>query len=174
MMRLHSMRGMTLTELMVAMVLGLLISLAVINLYTPLKATVAESKRLESASESLRLVTLHLGRSIRHADAITAITQTQLGLEIKVGPGQETQSCLDNQMTADFSETYRFEAPNLYCDDGSGEQLLMSQIIDLRFSRSGALVSVTLSPSGAPEHLQTTQIDIAMRKPIWQAAVSAP
>lgn len=167
-------QGMTLTELLVAMVLGLLISLAVINLYTPLKATVAESKRLEMANESLRFVTLHLGRSIRHADSVTGLTPTSLDLNIKVGVDQQTQSCLDNTKTADFVERWRFEAPKLYCNDGSGEQLLLTDISALTFARNGALVSISLSPQGAPTNQATTRIDIAMRKPLWQAAVANP
>lgn len=169
---LTSMKGMTLTELMVAMVLGLLISLAVVNFYSPIKTTIAESKRLETANESLRFVTLHLGRSIRHADGVTAITPSSIALDIKVGADQQTQSCLDNTMNADFQESYRFEAPNLYCDDGSGELLLLTAIRDLRFSQNGNLIAIALSPEGAPNNAQITSIEIAMRKPLWQAAVT--
>ena len=168
------MSGMTLTEMMIAMILGLLISLAVINFYAPLKLTVLESKKIESANEVLRFVTLHLGRSARHSSAVTEITASRLKLQINLTSGQQTQSSLDKTQSGTFTEVYRFEKPNLYCDDGSGEQLLITQIEDLSFSRNGALLSVAVSPEGAPQHMATTTIDFAIRKLVWQAALALP
>lgn len=64
--------GFSLSELMIAMVLGLIIMLAVVNFFAPLKATVEESKRLEDAADALRYATLTLSKSVKRSSHIAS------------------------------------------------------------------------------------------------------
>ncbi|MGL5524299.1 MAG: prepilin-type N-terminal cleavage/methylation domain-containing protein [Aeromonas veronii] len=111
-------RGVSLVELMISMLLGLMLMLAIFAGYAPIKSTVEQSKALEQANEVLRFATLTFTNSIKQADQLIAVTPDRLTLAFKVEGGNQVLSCLGNQKTADFTEQYRFTPPVLSCDDG--------------------------------------------------------
>ena len=104
-------RGVSLVELMISMVLGLMLMLAIFAGYAPIKSTVEQSKALEQANEVLRFATLTFTNSIKQADQLIAVTPDRLTLAFKVEGGSQVLSCLGNQKTADFTEQYRFTPP---------------------------------------------------------------
>ncbi len=81
-------RGVSLVELMISMVLGLMLMLAIFAGYAPIKSTVEQSKALEQANEVLRFATLTFTNSIKQADQLIAVTPDRLTLAFKVEGGQ--------------------------------------------------------------------------------------
>ncbi|MGL6367591.1 PilW family protein [Aeromonas veronii] len=77
-------RGVSLVELMISMVLGLMLMLAIFAGYAPIKSTVEQSKALEQANEVLRFATLTFTNSIKQADQLIAVTPDRLTLAFKV------------------------------------------------------------------------------------------
>lgn len=63
-------RGLTLIELMIAMVLGLLVTLAVVNLFLTTRAVYRQNENLARMQESARFAFEFLGRDIREAGGI--------------------------------------------------------------------------------------------------------
>lgn len=170
----HSQTGFSLPELMIAMVLGLIVILAVINFFAPLKATVTESKRLEHAADALRYATLTLSKSIKQATGVSAISLDQLALSATASAAQPRMSCLGNSKSADYVETFSFAAPNLSCNDGSGAQVLLTGLESAHFTQTGELISITLKPIDLPSQYGSgIKITVSLRKPLWQQAVSA-
>nr|WP_249556178.1 prepilin-type N-terminal cleavage/methylation domain-containing protein [Shewanella sp. 10B] len=166
--------GFSLSELMIAMVLGLIIMLAVVNFFAPLKATVEESKRLENAADALRYATLSLSKSVKRASNIVSLSANELVLAVAASPAQPSLTCLGTSKTSDYNETYRFDAPNLSCDDGDGAQVLLTGLESTRFALNGELVTVVLKPEKLPaQYGQGIQLDIALRKPLWQQALNS-
>jgi prepilin-type N-terminal cleavage/methylation domain-containing protein len=164
--------GFSLSELMIAMVLGLLIMIAVINFFAPLKATVEESKRLEHAADALRYATLTLSKSIKQAGGVSHVSATELVLSFHASASQPSLSCLGQSQTADYMETYHFTAPNLFCDDGNGAQMILTGLETTHFSHAGELVSIKLKPLQLPtQYAQGITLSIALRKPLWQQAI---
>lgn len=166
-------RGISLVELMIAMVLGLLLMLAIFSGYAPIKRTVAQSKALEQASEVLRFAALTFTNSIKQADRLIAVAPDRLTLEFRVAGGSEVRSCLGNRKVADFTEQYRFTPPVLSCDDGGGARLLVTGLKELEFGEQGALVTIRLLPEGLPVYLLPgVTVQVARRKAIWEAALT--
>ncbi len=143
-------RGVSLVELMISMVLGLMLILAIFAGYVPIKSTVEQSKALEQANEVLRFATLTFTNSIKQADQLIAVTPDRLMLAFKVEGAVQVLSCLGNQKTADFTEQYRFTPPVLSCDDGDGPRLLLAHLQDLEFGQQGTLVNIRILPKGCP------------------------
>ncbi|WP_421216685.1 PilW family protein [Aeromonas enteropelogenes] len=170
---MHRQRGVSLVELMIAMVLGLLLMLAVFAGYAPIKRTVAQSKALEQASEVLRFATLTFTSSIKQADRLISVTPDRLTLGFRVEGGAEVLSCLGNRKTADFTEQYRFTPPVLSCDDGEGARLLVTGLKALEFGEQGSLVTIRILPEGLPAYLAPgVTVQVARRKAIWDAALA--
>lgn len=173
-MKHHMSAGFSLPELMIAMVLGLIIMLAVINFFAPLKATVTESKRLEHAADALRYATLTLTKSIKQATGVNAISANQLALNATASATQPRISCLGNNKTADYVETFSFVAPNLSCNDGSGAQVLLTGLDGANFMQTGELISINLKPIELPsQYGQGIKVNVSLRKPLWQQAINA-
>ncbi|QYX65531.1 prepilin-type N-terminal cleavage/methylation domain-containing protein [Shewanella putrefaciens] len=166
--------GFSLSELMIAMVLGLIIMIAVINFFAPLKTTVEESKRLENAADALRYTTLTLSKSIKQADNVALVSANELVLSTRASASQPSISCLGQSKTADYTETFSFLAPNLSCDDGDGAQTLLTGLEAAHFSQTGELVSINLKPLALPtQYDQGISLQIALRKPLWQQAINS-
>lgn len=165
--------GFSLSELMIAMVLGLIIMLAVVNFFAPLKATVEESKRLEDAADALRYATLTLSKSVKRSSHIASLSANELVLGVVASPTQPSLSCLGTNKTSDYNETYRFSAPNLSCDDGDGAQILLTGLESTHFTLNGELLTVQLKPEKLPTQFgQGIKLDIALRKSVWQQALN--
>lgn len=132
--------GFSLIELMIAMMISLVLVFACASLYTSLKSTITISQNLAKVQESLRGSYYLLSRSIRQAESVTvsgAIGSNQSLTVVYAEPPASgaIYNCLGNPITASGdSETYSSDGNGLYCDDGSGPQLIALDVERLGFS----------------------------------------
>jgi prepilin-type N-terminal cleavage/methylation domain-containing protein len=143
--------GFSLVELLIAMVISLTIIFACTSLYSSLKSSVRVAQDLAKAQESLRGSFYLMSRSIHQANSIT-ISGAQLTINYTEPPtGGVIYSCLGNSMTSGSAETYSSNGSGLYCDDGTGPQLIALDIEGLQFAAVNVDgVKITMEIAGMP------------------------
>ncbi|MEE2024660.1 MULTISPECIES: PilW family protein [Alkalimonas] len=152
-------RGMTLVELMVALVLSSTLMLGVGGAYLAINQTVREVQDLENAQEVLRSSQLLLGRSIRSADAIAVVAAE---LQVQRLNRQETDlDCLGALQTTAFTETYRFHGGELQCQINGGDWVtLLTGLQALDFTDLGGdMLRVRVAPAGLPPHFPRADLN---------------
>lgn len=157
-MSLFVQKGMTLVELMVALVLTSLLMLGVGGVYSAINQTVTEVQSLENAQEVIRSSQLLLSRSIHRADAMTSTGGT-LQLERLNHHSTDTDCHGASQATA-FIEVYRFAAGELQCQVNDSNWVpLLTGLHGIDFTElTPDLLSVRVAPVGLPEHFP--QVDL--------------
>ncbi len=130
--------GFTLVELMIAMLISLTLVFACTTLYSSLKNSIAAAQGLATAQESLRSAFYLMSRSVRQAQsfAISGASDTVLTATYGTPPaGSTAYSCLGNIIVSGSADTYSTDGDGLYCDDGSGAQLIALNVEELQFEK---------------------------------------
>ncbi|WP_354623902.1 prepilin-type N-terminal cleavage/methylation domain-containing protein [Psychromonas sp. MME2] len=154
--------GFTLIELMVAMTISLSLVFACTTLYGSLKNSINIAQNLSNAQESLRGAFYLLSRSVHQAQGININGVNTANQELVVTYGEPQSGgilygCLGNSMVSGSSDTYYSDGAGLYCDDGSGAQLITLDVERLRFdnitgtNEEGLIVK--LKVTGMPDSL---------------------
>ncbi|WP_415230664.1 PilW family protein [Psychromonas sp.] len=154
--------GFSLIELLIAMLISLILIFACTTLYSSLKSSISTSQKLAKAQESLRGSFYLLSRSLYQADGID-VSGTPLIVKYSSLINHDMYSCLGNTISSAGSTDSYFTATDddglshLYCDDGSGEQLIALGVETLTFEAishaSGTIVDgvkVTMKIDGMP------------------------
>ncbi len=125
--------GFTLVELMIAMLISLTLVFACTTLYSSLKNSIATAQGLATAQESLRSAFHLLSRSVRQAQSFDIVSGALVTSYGTPPSGSQIYSCLGNSVSGS-TDTYSTDGDGLYCDDGSGAQLVALGVTDLQFS----------------------------------------
>jgi prepilin-type N-terminal cleavage/methylation domain-containing protein len=136
--------GFTLVELMVALAAGSVLISGVGFAYLTISKTIDTSKQLENAQEVIRFSAEVYGRSFKQTlsepvianGTSVSVTQTIAG----------STACDGSKPAVPFTEVFTFEAPNLLCDSGSGEEVILTGVAAMNIARNGNLMSVTVTP----------------------------
>lgn len=160
--------GFNLTELMVAMALSLILILGISTVFASLKTTATYSQQLESTQEVLRFTSSIFSRVIHRANDINTTqhidingnSYDQLDLTFNLDnldTGESYTSCLNNEMSSQYYESYRLIGNELYCTDYVTTTLdetidpftaIGTNIDALSFTQSNQLVTISITPSG--------------------------
>ncbi len=136
--------GFTLSEVMVTLaVSGFLLS-GVTLAYMAISNTVATSKQLENAQEVLRYSAEVFSRSLKQTQE-TPVIPNLTSLNV-VQSNAGATACDGTRPAVPFTENYTFVQPNLVCDAGNGETVLLTGIADISYQINGNLVAVTVTP----------------------------
>lgn len=129
--------GFSLIELLVAMVISLTLIFGCTALYRSLKSSMTTAQHLAEAQESLRGAFYLMSRSVYHAadfDISGAInTNQQLIVTYDPPPSGELYSCLGTPIASARTDIYSSDGDGLYCDDGTGAQLIALDVEKLQF-----------------------------------------
>ncbi|MEG3754934.1 PilW family protein [Psychromonas arctica] len=166
--------GFSLTELMIAMALSLLIILGIATVFSSLKETSTYSQQLENTQEVLRFSNSIFSRAIHRADEMDDKSYTgsdgntykQLDLTFNLDnldTGETYTSCLGNGMSSQYYESYRLADGELMCaeyttaglDDASKTFTAIGTNIDaLSFAISDNLLTVSITPADETDSIQ--------------------
>lgn len=156
--------GFSLIELLVAMLISLTLIFACTALYSSLKSSIQTAQKLATAQESLRGAFFLMSRSVHQAkeikgsgasggDRFTEFTTTYG----ETPTGEKIYSCLGNYRNEGDTDFFSSDGAGLYCDDGSGSQLIALNIEELTFipysglNGDGGLFNLKIA--GMPEYL---------------------
>ncbi len=162
--------GVTLIELMVAMVISLILIAGSIASYSSISLTLKTSKTLENAQEVLRYSSQVFYRSLKQTSAIPLLDGTD---SIIVSQDGGVVACNGQTPIVAYTETYTYASPNLLCDIGNGTEVILTGITNIAYEISGNSVSVTVTPEGLPEkYANGVQIDVALIRVIFEQATA--
>jgi prepilin-type N-terminal cleavage/methylation domain-containing protein len=127
--------GFTMIELMIAMLMSLVLVFACTTLYSSLKSSILLAQDLSNAQESLRGSYYLMSRSIRQAETFDIVSGALVTSYSEPPTGSNVYSCLGNSVSvAGSTDSYRSDGSDLYCDDGSGEQLVALGVTEVNFA----------------------------------------
>lgn len=142
-------KGFTLVELLVAMAVSTALISGVGMAYISLSQSVDVAKNIENSLEVLRYSNELFNRSLKQTTAAPAAATPQQLSVVQSRAG--TRACDGTTPAAvPFTEAYRFEQPNLFCDAGNGEVLILKSIENMTFVVNGDLVQITVLPQEFP------------------------
>lgn len=145
--------GFTLIELMIAMLISLTLVFACTTLYSSLKDSILLAQDLATAQESLRSSFYLMSRSVRQAEDFKVSGATLTTIYGASPSGSNIYSCLGNSVSGS-SDTYSSDGNDLYCDDGSGAQLIALGVTSMTFGTVTGTnadgIEVTLNIDGMP------------------------
>ncbi|MFQ3175862.1 MAG: prepilin-type N-terminal cleavage/methylation domain-containing protein [Psychromonas sp.] len=153
--------GFSLLELLVAMVVSLMLIFACTTLYSSLKISMTTAQELGKTQESLRGAFYLMSRSVYQAESVT-ISGAGDQLRVTYNPPLtgDIYGCLGKPIsTAGRTDTYSSNGAGLFCDDGSGAELIALDIKNLNFTKindaSGTInrLTVTMKIEGMPASL---------------------
>ena len=149
-MKMSQLRGFTIVELMIAMVISLFLVLAVSLSYTSIKRVTQTTSELESVQEVLRYTSQIFIRSMKQTQEDPVVSPDTLSITIEQQAG--SLSCLGTQPVADYTETFTFANDRLRCDIGGGAQDLLTGLNGITFAYNNAdrMLGVTVFPIGMP------------------------
>ena len=146
--------GFTLVELMIAMLISLTLVFACTALYSSLKDSIQIAQGLATAQESLRSSFYLMSRTVRQAQSMAIPTSSSLTTSYGSPPASSAvYTCLGNEVAAaGDTDTFSLGVDGLYCNDGSGAQLIALDVTELQFEEiSGASgTKVTIKIDGMP------------------------
>lgn len=156
--------GFSLIELLVAMLISLTLIFACTALYSSLKSSIQTAQKLATAQESLRGAFYLMSRSVRQANKIKGSgasgggSFTEFTTTYGETPaGDNIYSCLGNTRASGDTDFFFSDGAGLYCDDGSGPQLIALNIEELKFTPDsgtngdGGLFNIKIA--GMPKYL---------------------
>ena len=162
--------GFTLIELLIAMLISLTLVFACTTLYSSLKSSIMLAQNLATAQESLRGAFYLMSRSVRQAQSFT-ISGAVLTTTYGAAPADSNiYSCLGNSVSGS-TDTYSSDGDDLYCDDGSGAQLIALDVTDLQFETITGTnddgLKVTMEIDGMPSsYVDGFTFTLALRQKI--------
>lgn len=136
--------GFTLVELMVALAAGSVLISGVGFAYLTISQTIDTSKKLENAQEVIRFSAEVYGRSLKQT-----LTQPVIANASSIAVTQtiaNSTACDGSKPAVPFTETFTFVSPNLLCDIGDGNQVILTGVSAMSIAQNGNLVSVTITP----------------------------
>lgn len=156
-------QGFTLIELLIALVIGSILIAAIGMAYVAVSQTIKTSKQLENAQEVLRYSSEVFNRSLKQTLSAPLVNPNNNGLTV-IQTSEGATACDGSNPAVPFSEVYTFVSPNLICDAGNGEQVLLTGLADISYNLNGNLVEITVTPSELDMDmlLNGFQIDIAL------------
>ena len=182
----NSQSGFSLIELMIAMTLSLLLILGIATIFSSLKNTSAYSQQLENTQEVLRFTNSIFSRAVHRADEMDDKSYTgsdgntydQLDLTFNLDnlDSSDTNdtytSCLGNEMSSQYYESYRLSDGQLMCaeyttvglDDSSKIFTAIGTNIEtLTFATTDNLLTITIIPA---DETNSVQMMFALRQAI--------
>jgi len=164
----------SLTELMVAMALSLILILGITTLFSSLKSTSIYSQQLENTQEVLRFTSSIFSHAVHRADQMEDTPYTgsdgntykQLDLTFDLDTldsGETYTSCLGNEMNSKYYESYRLIDNTLRCaeysttvfDETINPYTTIGINIDsLDFTKNSNLLTVTITPANETNSVQ--------------------
>lgn len=159
--------GFSLVELMVAMVVSTTLIAGTGLAYSGISNSINLSKTIENSQEVLRYTTDVFSRSLKQTlvSPVSTAPDNIRVIQDKVG----SVACDGTvPVAAPYTESYRFEAPNLFCDAGSGEVVILQGITNMSILINGDLVQITVIPNEFPiaSLPNGVRIDIALSSKI--------
>lgn len=160
-------KGFSLIELMVAMTVSMVLIAGTGFAYSGISESINLSKNIENTQEVLRYTSEVFGRSLSQTlvTPVSASPEQIVVIQDKVG----SVACDGTTPTvAPYSESYRFEQPNLWCNAGNGEVVILRGIDNFSINLIGDLVQITVLPSDFPsgDLPAGIRIDFALRSKI--------
>lgn len=159
--------GFSLVELMIAMAVSLTLIAGTGIAYIGISDSINLSKNIENTQEVLRYTTDVFSRSLKQTlvSPVSAGPNNIRVIQDKVG----SVACDGTVPTvAPYIESYRFEAPNLFCDAGNGEVVILQGIDAMSIVINDDLVQITVLPDDFPiaDLPNGVRIDIALSSKI--------
>ncbi len=130
---LSKQKGLSLVELMIALVIGLIIMGGVYTVTISSIKAVQAKNELDDAQDSFRFLSSTLGRIIRNAETVDAAS-TDTSLKIVMSRGSERPDCLGNEGAATVNNTFSIVDGKLMCDNGGGNTELVRNLSSISFS----------------------------------------
>lgn len=125
---LHSLRGFTLIELMIGMLLGVFVLGGVMSVFIANSQTVLAKRELDNAQESFRFASHTISRMVRNSSGINKSENLKLELEFEVEDGLKIFDCLGEEkektLSPKFTNTFIFEKDPENPDDTKNGRLL--------------------------------------------------
>ena len=159
-----SQTGFTIIELLIALLISTTLILGVSMAYTSINTVILSSKNIENAQEVLRFSAQTFTRSLKQTSLVTINSPT----ELHVSQAANTIACDGSRPIVAYIEKYSLNGINLVCDIGANPQTILTGVEDILFTRTGNLVSITVTPKaqlGEPAGIGAAapmQIDIAL------------
>ncbi len=126
-------QGLTLVELMIALLIGLIIMGGVYTVTISSIKAIKAKNELDDAQDSFRFLSSTLGRIIRNAENVDAAS-TDSSLKIVMSRGSERPDCLGNEGAATVNNTFVIVDGKLMCDNGGGNTELVRNLDSISFS----------------------------------------
>lgn len=164
---MKSTKGFSLVELMVAMAVSMSLIAGTGFAYIGISDSINLSKNIENTQEVLRYTTDVFSRSLKQ----TMVSPTSTAPEnIRVVQDKVGAVACDGTIpvAAPYTESYRFESPNLFCDAGNGEVVILQGIDAMSIVINDDLVQITVLPDDFPiaDLPNGVRIDIALSSKI--------
>lgn len=134
--RMHAIRkqqGLSLVELMIALVVGLIIMGGVYTVTISSIQAVNTKNQLDDAQDSFRYLSNTLGRIIRNAETVDAAS-TDSSLKIVMSRGSERPDCQGDKGAATVNNTFSLAGGKLMCDNGDGDVELVRNLSSITFA----------------------------------------
>ncbi|WP_019613882.1 PilW family protein [Psychromonas ossibalaenae] len=127
--------GFTLVELLIAMLISLFLVLGTTILYSSLKSSIKVAQDLATAQESLRGAFYLMSRSVRQAEDFDIPSSSALTTFYGTPPvGSPIYNCLGKSISGSTNtDTYTLLDNDLYCNDGTDEELIALGVTELAF-----------------------------------------
>ncbi|TMO87486.1 PilW family protein [Pseudoalteromonas spongiae] len=159
--------GFSLVELMVAMAVSMSLIAGTGFAYIGISDSISLSKNIENTQEVLRYTAEVFSRSLKQTlvSPVSTAPDNIRVIQDKVG----SVACDGTvPVAAPYTESYRFEVPNLLCNAGNGEVVILQGIANMSFAINGDLVQITVLPNDFPiaDLPNGVRIDIAVSSKI--------
>jgi len=171
-------KGFTLVELMIALVISSFILLGITGTYSSLSASIVASKELENSQEVIRYSSQVFTRSLKQTEVLPIVAVAQQLTVVQ--PANVTPCTGENAPAVTFTEVYTFNALTsvLSCRINAGLNAgvdidLLTGINNITYTLDGNLMTITVEPMVLPENFADGEvnIDIALTNLILRAAM---
>ncbi|ACJ31271.1 Conserved hypothetical protein [Shewanella piezotolerans WP3] len=174
----QAVKGFSLIEVMVALVISTALVLGVFGVYSSISTTILTSKSLETTQEVVRFSVQVFSRSLKQTEMEPSIVSH--GSSLVVEQVANVKACDGSIPDKPYKETYVVVSPLLQCTltiDGavSAPKTILNGITAIEFHREDDLMRILVSPSFLPESFIGGQvrIDIALTRIILSKAFSS-
>jgi prepilin-type N-terminal cleavage/methylation domain-containing protein len=172
-------KGFTLIELMIALVISSFVLLGITGTYASISGSIQASKELENAQEVIRYSSQVFTRSLKQTEVLPNVSVNQ---QLTVEQPANVTPCTGEAAPAvAYTEVYTLNAltSSLNCRITAGANpnvdiALLSGIDDISFALAGNLITINLQPTVLPQNFAgQISIDIALTNLILRAAMPA-
>ncbi|WP_372770672.1 PilW family protein [Pseudoalteromonas sp.] len=161
--------GFSLIELMVATAMSMFLVAGTGFAYIGISDSINLSKNIENTQEVLRYTSEVFSRSLKQTmvSPVSTAPDNIRVIQDKVGAVACDGSV---PVVAPYTESYRFQAPNLFCNAGNGEVIILRGIENMAIVINDDLIQITVLPIGFPiaDLPNGVRIDIALSSKILQ------